>query len=385
MLLFFTQVLGRKGSKQAGTPAKVIAKHITFVATANTAGEFIMPLFITPGKFMKPENYKPWESAYVALTENGSMEKDIFAAYAELFVKLTKSSPERPSLLLLDNHGSHHDLEALETFAKHGVTLLALPPNTTSVLCPLDVSFFRSLKRSFHEELGDLMDYRGSMSLFTIIKLFRKAFESATRVTFDQTTGERHANIISGFRKCGIHPFNREAISRDLLAESDSDDDEQAPPAALVPRAIPEMAPGSPQVKACIVEALEKLKGDRPVRKYAKLGGSKILTSEEFRLQQAQKILAGAAPKPKKGKNRAADAALAGDEPENAGEDNPRLQAYLTFIKDNNGQRPPGRPPKGFIEPEKVGAKRKRSAGASKKPKKRKGLLTVDTTDDESE
>ena len=57
-------------------------------------------------------------------------------------------------LLLLDGHASHtKKLEAIILARDNGVTMLSFPPHTTHEMQPLDVSFFRSLKKWYNIEI----------------------------------------------------------------------------------------------------------------------------------------------------------------------------------------------------------------------------------------
>ena len=84
---------------------------------------------------------------------------------------------------------------------KKKVTIIKLPPHTTDLLQPLDVSVFKSLK----DHWGDLLFKRLhacqsklSKSEFTTLLCNEAVWKKA----FTQE------NIQHGFRKCGIFPFN---------------------------------------------------------------------------------------------------------------------------------------------------------------------------------
>ena len=53
---------------------------------------------------------------------------------------------ERLLLLVMDRHQSQVDPELVQAAEREGVFLLCLPPHTSHILQPLDVSFFGSLK-----------------------------------------------------------------------------------------------------------------------------------------------------------------------------------------------------------------------------------------------
>ncbi|XP_046549403.1 uncharacterized protein LOC124259325 [Haliotis rubra] len=119
---------------------------------------------------------------------------------------------ERPQLIILDSHSSHETLGFLEKARENNVTVLAFPPHTTQWLCPLDKSVFSSLSREWNFGCSDYM----SSSPNNIVckwewpRLFRASYDKAFTAS----------NIINGFRKCGIFPFNPTAIPRSAFAPS---------------------------------------------------------------------------------------------------------------------------------------------------------------------
>jgi len=70
-----------------------------------------------------------------------------FVTFRHHFVSQSRSSKEKPSLLLLDNHSSHLSIEALELAKDNGVVLLSCPPHTSHRLQPLDRSVYGPFKR----------------------------------------------------------------------------------------------------------------------------------------------------------------------------------------------------------------------------------------------
>ncbi|KAK9517519.1 hypothetical protein VZT92_022885 [Zoarces viviparus] len=59
------------------------------------------------------------------------------------------AAQERPLLLIMDAHQSHLDPELVRAAQREGVILLCLPPHTSHILQPLDMSFFGPLKADF--------------------------------------------------------------------------------------------------------------------------------------------------------------------------------------------------------------------------------------------
>ena len=112
--------------------------------------------------------------------------------------------PARPVILLLDGHSSHYNPEAIAIAAEEKIIIFCLPPHTTHVAQPLDVSFFGPLKQHWEKVCNDYMsDNPGrAVTKFQFSALFSQAWF--------QTINP--ATIISGFRKVGVCPFNATAI-----------------------------------------------------------------------------------------------------------------------------------------------------------------------------
>ena len=113
--------------------------------------------------------------------------------------------PARPVMLLLDGHSSHYEPDTISFAAAQGVIVLCLPPHTTHVSQPLDVSFFKPLKSYWSDACHHYMQENPGrvVTKYQFSSLFSKAWYKAIRPE----------NLISGFRRVGVCPFNSEAIT----------------------------------------------------------------------------------------------------------------------------------------------------------------------------
>ena len=81
------------------------------------------------------------------MLEKGWTDQELFSFWmTQLLVKFTP--PAHPVLLLIDGHSSHYEPD---TIKEAGIMMLCLPPHSTHVVQPLDVSFFRPLKVYWYE------------------------------------------------------------------------------------------------------------------------------------------------------------------------------------------------------------------------------------------
>lgn len=77
---------------------------------------------------------------------SGWMTKENFILVMNHFIKYSGAAKENPCLLLLDNHKSHVNIEAINLAKASGVHLLTLPPHCSHRLQPLDVSVYAPFK-----------------------------------------------------------------------------------------------------------------------------------------------------------------------------------------------------------------------------------------------
>lgn len=89
--------------------------------------------------------------------------------------------------------------------------LVALLPNATHVLQPLDVAVFRPVKGTWREVIRDFRVENNHA------KLTREAFSKSVQKCFDLSL--KPDTIKSGFQFCGIYPFDPKNINYDKLLE----------------------------------------------------------------------------------------------------------------------------------------------------------------------
>jgi DDE superfamily endonuclease/Tc5 transposase DNA-binding domain len=109
--------------------------------------------------------------------------------------------------LILDGHGSHLTPEFQEFCEIHCIVLLCLPPHTSHLLQPLDVSVFSSLKHWYRRAIDTRLRLGSSRIMKAeFLQIYAKIHLQALTVS----------NIQSGFRKTGLVPYNPAAALRQL-------------------------------------------------------------------------------------------------------------------------------------------------------------------------
>ncbi|CAH2004583.1 unnamed protein product [Acanthoscelides obtectus] len=213
------KVLASKKAKQVGQVTSSERGTLVTVCFAVNAICVIPPFFIFPRiKYREDFVCDDPEGSNGDAYSTGWMTAGSFLKFMEHFKKYSNASPENPVLLIFDNHESHVSIEIVKFAKENGIALLTLPPHCSNKMQPLDVTVYSPLKVGYNAALSNWMiSNPGKTVTIYNIPTFIKSIMSAT---FSQ------ANILSGFRKCGIQPFNPDIFTaEDFLCSAVTDRD----------------------------------------------------------------------------------------------------------------------------------------------------------------
>ena len=170
------------------------------MACASAAGYAIPPFVIFDRQTLNPWLTKGEVSGTsYGLSTNGWIDRKLFCDWVfEHF--LAYAPPARPILLLLDGHSSHYCPEVIKACAEE-VIILALPPNTTHIIQPLDRGCFSPLKSQWKKVVQSYIakNHGKVVTRYEFSSLFAEAWYSAMTAK----------NIQAGFKISGVFPFNR--------------------------------------------------------------------------------------------------------------------------------------------------------------------------------
>lgn len=175
---------------------------VTTCCIVSASGTALPPVMVFPRKNFKNYMTKNTPAGTLGLAApSGWMNSEIFPEVIQHFIKHTNSTPENPSILIMDNHESHLSIEALNLAKAAGVNILTLPPHTSAKLQPLDVGIFGPFKTYYNAAIDSwlLRNPGRPVSIYEVGELVGVAFLKAMTPT----------NITNAFRKCGIFPFDR--------------------------------------------------------------------------------------------------------------------------------------------------------------------------------
>jgi len=172
---------------------------ITAIECISAAGVAVPPLIIFKAKhtntaWIPIDTPKGW---YFSTSNSGwTSDSHAYEWLTTVFEPSTKpADATQRRLLIMDGHGSHITANVIAHCMEHTIDLLILPPHTSHVLQPLDVSVFSPLKRALAAET----DAASRVDAGRIIRsewtrMYIRARESALR----------EANITSGFKATGL-------------------------------------------------------------------------------------------------------------------------------------------------------------------------------------
>lgn len=206
-----TKIVGQRGlpsTRTTGGPGK---ENTTVLMCCNAVGDKAPPLIIFKGKNVWDQWIAPPDTGFpkttYAATSNGWMESTVFKNYFEK--SFIKQLPEdRPVLVIYDGHASHVSVDVIKTAIENQITILKLPPHTSHLLQPLDLSVFKSLKTRWDAKLVEWQ--RKNVG----VKIPKRMFSKLIGEIWTDTKPEI---IINGFVKAGIFPTNRNVIPVELF------------------------------------------------------------------------------------------------------------------------------------------------------------------------
>ena len=185
-------------------------KTHTLLACVSASGLVIAPFMVYPRKQPVPKKLR--EGAYpntvFHVSDNGWITKYLFFEWFKMFAQMIP--PSRPVLLVLDGHGSHITIDVIEYARANKIHMLCLPSHTSHVLQPLDVGGFKSFKSFFSKVCRQYMA-KNPGSIIT-----EDILASVVGSAFAQS--HTPLNILDGFKKAGIYPFNPGEVSETARA-----------------------------------------------------------------------------------------------------------------------------------------------------------------------
>jgi len=144
---------------------------------------------------------------------SGWMESQQFVEWFEKTFIMSTNHLEGNKLLIFDGHSSHISTKVVNLAVANNIELLCLPAHTSSILQPLDVGVFKTVKAAWRKCIRCFYDET------RYCNVDKRQFPILLKKLVDDGAFSR-INAISGFESCGIYPLNRARITADKIATS---------------------------------------------------------------------------------------------------------------------------------------------------------------------
>lgn len=203
------KVLAPRGEKNVYDVSRTSEKeNVTVLITVSGTGNLAPPMPVFPYKRLPADIVRAIPKGWgVGKSDSGWMTGEVFYEYmCNVFEPwLTEQEIPRPVLFFVDGHKSHLTMQLSNFLRATQIILVALHPNATHVLQPLDVAVFFPLKSKWKTHVRKwLMEHESErVSKQNMAEILADVIKESLTETM----------IRNGFRACGIFPFNPDNVN----------------------------------------------------------------------------------------------------------------------------------------------------------------------------
>ena len=141
----------------------------------------------------------------IAFSEKGWTDNELGLQWLmKIFDPYTAPQAVGKRLLVLDGHESHCTSQFIDFCYEKGIIPLCLPPHSTHLLQPLDISLFGPLAKAYKKSVENSSRSGGCYSIDK-----RDFLEHYLRASSEAITQD---NIASSWTAAGLYPFNPAAV-----------------------------------------------------------------------------------------------------------------------------------------------------------------------------
>lgn len=193
------------------------SKAATSVMFSCSASGTMLPVYIV---YKSDHLWSTWTengppNARYNRSKSGWFDGNLFEEwFFTIIVPYFQSLPDGPKALIGDNLASHISVNVIKKCEEMSIKFILLPPNSTQLTQPLDVSVFRPIKGSWRKILREWKKHnKGVVRKDVFPRLLNQTMNSIKTGTFEN-------NIKSGFEATGIFPLNRDMVLKRLPNET---------------------------------------------------------------------------------------------------------------------------------------------------------------------
>jgi hypothetical protein len=204
------RVICPKGMR-ANTVRSSDRENVSILACISAAGVALPPMYIYAGKKRKLQ----WSDGAVAgatftMTDSSNVQGHLFLAWLKWFVLTVGGA--RPQLLILDGHYAHLGHKVVAYAMANAVSIFVLPAHTSHYLQPCDAAPFGVFKAKLEVAISRYpLEHKGALPT-------RDNLAAVSAQPWRDAMTPK--NILSAFARCGIAPFNLEAMTSSIIGQA---------------------------------------------------------------------------------------------------------------------------------------------------------------------
>ncbi|KAE8224052.1 hypothetical protein CF319_g3001 [Tilletia indica] len=189
-------------TREAHLASETCRDSVTCIEAVSALGQHIDPMVIMSAS----QHSESWvnndlpDTTLLAVSPNGYTDDILALKWIKHFDARTKGMTKgNKRLLIFDGHGSHCTKQFIDYCNEAKIIPFSLPPHSSHILQPLDVSVFQPMKH-WHREAIDAATRTGCTN-FNKIEFLASLNDIRVKTMKTNT-------IKNGFRLTGIHPYN---------------------------------------------------------------------------------------------------------------------------------------------------------------------------------
>ena len=196
------KVIVPKGEKSVYSVCGSEKECYTAIIAGNAAGQLLPTMVVYSYERIPPliANLFP-DDFVIGKSESGWMTSELFYSYFanHVYPWCVKNKVKFPIVFYVDGHSSHLSKALSDFCCEHEIELIALFPNATHILQPMDVALFHTLKTTYRNSVRTWrMNHDGR-------NLGKESFAGVLKSSLDSLDIKQIFK--NGFKKCGLWPF----------------------------------------------------------------------------------------------------------------------------------------------------------------------------------
>lgn len=213
------KVVVLRGCKRVERIMEHYKMAVSLMFCISAAGDILPPFVVYKGKHL----YENWctggpAGAHYSVSKSGWFDNQTFEQWFErIFLPfIQKLSGEK--IVICDNLASHFSPKVIDLCLQNNIIFTTIPPNSTHIMQPLDVAFFKPLKvywRNILETWRKETRQKGCIP--------KEIFPSLLSRLYEKIRDKGKENAKQGFRKTGLHPLNPNEVLR-MLPDINAED-----------------------------------------------------------------------------------------------------------------------------------------------------------------